>query len=83
MSDRRTRYALVGTGGRGMMYVDAIHGAFRDHAELVGICDLSPTRMQVYNDAIADRWDGAPVPAYTDNRFDAMVAETKPDTVMS
>ncbi|MYD89742.1 MAG: Gfo/Idh/MocA family oxidoreductase [Caldilineaceae bacterium SB0662_bin_9] len=82
MSDRRTRYALVGTGGRGMMYVDAIHGAFRDHAELVGICDLSPTRMQVYNDAIADRWDGAPVPAYTDNRFDAMVAETKPDTVV-
>ena len=39
--DKRKRYAVVGTGGRAVMYVDGIADSFRDHAELVGFCDIS------------------------------------------
>lgn len=82
MSDQPTRYALVGTGGRGMMYVNAICGPFREHAELVGLCDLSATRMAVYNEAIAEHHNLAPVPTYHADEFERMVRETHPDTVI-
>lgn len=82
MSETPIRYALVGTGGRGMMYVDAICGTYRAHATLVGLCDLSHTRMQVYNDALAARHDHAPVPTYHADSFDRMVQETRPDIVI-
>ena len=41
----RKRYALVGTGSRSRMYIDAITTTYRDVAELVALCDLSQTRM--------------------------------------
>jgi predicted dehydrogenase len=78
---RRRRYALVGTGSRSYMYRDAIlktHGAY---AELVGLCDLNPGRLEV-----ARQWswpDGVPVPpGYAAADFDRMLRETKPDTVI-
>ncbi len=82
MSDTLTRYALVGTGGRGMMYVNAICNTYRAYAELVGLCDLSATRMGVYNETIGEEYDRVPVPTFHADDFDRMVAETKPDTVI-
>jgi predicted dehydrogenase len=82
MTTVRKRYALVGTGGRAAMYVDAIAEDFRNHAELVGLCDLSQTRMDFYNERLAERYDLPPVPTYHADGFDQMVAETRPDVVI-
>ena len=79
---RRTRYALVGTGGRGLMFVDSVAGRFKDDCELVGICDTNPARLEYYNRHIADELGGEPVPAFAADDFDAMVRQTRPDQVI-
>ena len=79
-NDRR-RFVVVGTGARAGMYIRAAVGKYAPHAELVGLCDASPTRMNYWNQVIAG--DGHPeVPTYRDSEFDRMVAETKPDVVI-
>ncbi|HRW10032.1 MAG TPA: Gfo/Idh/MocA family oxidoreductase [Caldilineaceae bacterium] len=82
MSNTRKRYALIGTGGRAKMFVDALVSTYRDTSELVAIADLSQTRMDWYNNRIAEEYDAAPVPTYHADQFDQMIAETKPDTVI-
>jgi predicted dehydrogenase len=82
MAAKKHRYALVGTGGRAKMYVDALASTFRENNELVALCDLSQTRMDWYNDLLAENHDHPPVPTYHADDFDRMVAETKPDTVI-
>lgn len=82
MSNSRVRYALVGTGGRGLMYVNAICGEYAEHGDLVGLCDLSASRMGYYNEIMADKYDRAPVATYAAQDFDRMVAENKPDVVI-
>lgn len=42
---QRKRYVIVGTGGRSGMYQDAIYSTYKEHAELVGICDKNPGRI--------------------------------------
>jgi predicted dehydrogenase len=81
MSERK-RYALVGTGGRGLMYVEALAGKYRDSTELVGLCDLSPTRMNYYNRRLAERCGAPPVATYLAPDFDRMIAETRPQVVI-
>ncbi len=78
----RKRYALVGTGHRASMFVRAITDTYRDYAELVGLCDLSQTRMDWYNQQLADRLGLDPIPTYLADRFDQMIAETKPEIVI-
>jgi predicted dehydrogenase len=78
----RKRYALVGTGGRGRMFVDAIAGPYRENAQLVALCDLSQKRMDWYNAHLAETYDYPALPTYRAADFDRMVAETKPDTVI-
>jgi predicted dehydrogenase len=78
----RKRYALVGTGARSEMYIDALSETYRDVAELVAICDLSHVRMNWYNQHIQDRFGLPPVPAFSADEFDRMIATTKPDSVI-
>jgi predicted dehydrogenase len=78
---QRKRYAIVGTGGRAGMYVSALTESFVEFNELVGLCDLSPTRMAYYNRQITSAI-GHPVPTYLPGEFDRMVAETRPDVVI-
>jgi predicted dehydrogenase len=82
MSDQRKRYAIVGTGGRAGMYVEAIAGQFQQDATLVGLCDLSQTRMDWYNQQLADEYDLPAVATYHADEFERMVAETRPDVVI-
>ncbi|GIV79545.1 Gfo/Idh/MocA family oxidoreductase [Litorilinea aerophila] len=82
MTAPRKRYALVGTGGRGRMFVDAICGRYRDNAELVALCDLSQTRMDFYNQQIQEQHGLPPVPTFHADDFDRMVAETRPEVVI-
>jgi predicted dehydrogenase len=80
--NQRKRYAIVGTGGRAGMFVNAVTQTYREVAELVALCDLSQTRMNWYNEKLADNLDMAPRPTYFADQFDRMIAETKPDTVI-
>jgi predicted dehydrogenase len=70
------RYVLVGCGVRGInMYARHLSKYYADVGELAAICDINQVRMDACN-AYIER----PVPTYTD--FDAMLRETKPDTVI-
>ena len=57
----RTRYALVGTGSRAQMYLDAIAGPHADVAELVAWADTNPGRLDWYDARL--RAAGIPSPA--------------------
>ncbi len=78
----RKRYAIVGTGGRCVMFIDAIARDYRDHVELVAFCDPSPTRMAWHNRRIDERHGHPPVPCYATDAFDTMIRETRPDVVI-
>src|SRR5947208_17158993 len=41
------RFAIVGLGSRSQMYQNAIQGEYKAYAELVGICDLNPGRLDL------------------------------------
>ena len=82
MTDQRKRYALVGTGGRAKMYVDAITGDYAGYSELVGLCDISQVRMDWYNARIEAEHHLAAVPTFRHDEFDRMIAETHPDIVI-
>ena len=77
----RRRYAIVGTGSRASMFVDATAGTYRDTSDLVGLCDLSQTRMDWHNRRI-ETMGLESRPTYLADAFDRMVAETGPDTVI-
>jgi predicted dehydrogenase len=76
------RYAIVGTGGRAKMFVDALAGTYAANNGLVALCDLSQTRMDWYNRQIVEQYHLAPLPTYLASDFDRMVAETRPDTII-
>ncbi|MDQ5980267.1 MAG: hypothetical protein QG602_3243 [Verrucomicrobiota bacterium] len=77
----KKRFAFVGTGGRAISFVEPLVTTYRDHNELVALCDLSAARMAYYNGLLAGDWGYHAVPAYPAAAFDAMLRETKPDTV--
>ncbi|MFN2199650.1 MAG: Gfo/Idh/MocA family oxidoreductase [Caldilineaceae bacterium] len=81
MSNVKKQYAIVGTGGRAAMYVEAIVDTYADFAELVALCDLSQVRMDYYVRQIEESGHG-PVPTYKAADFDRMLAETNPDVVI-
>jgi len=81
MTDKK-RYALVGTGSRAGMFVDAITKTYCDVAELVALCDLSKVRMDWYNSQLQQKGDHPPVATYPATDFDRMIEETKPDVVI-
>ncbi|HEX7350418.1 Gfo/Idh/MocA family oxidoreductase, partial [Brachybacterium sp.] len=47
-----TRYALIGSGHRAQMYLDAIVGAHADVAELVALLDINPSRREFHRDRV-------------------------------
>jgi predicted dehydrogenase len=79
---QKKRYAIVGTGARAGLFVQALTTTYRDVADLVAFCDLSQTRMDWYNHQLQTLPGFAPRPTYLAADFDRMIAETKPDTVI-
>lgn len=82
MSVQKRRYVIVGTGSRASMYVNAIANTYRDYCELVGLCDISQTRMNWYNCQLETEYHVPQCDIYFPQQFDQMVAEKKPDTVI-
>src|SRR5581483_3207009 len=72
---QKKRYALIGTGSRARMFIDALITTYRDVADLVALSDLSQTRMNWYNRHLETQAGLAPVPTYLADQFDRMIAE--------
>src|SRR5688572_21324672 len=70
----RQRYAIVGTGSRSRMYQDAIETTYRDHAQLVAVCDKNPGRLEVARRR-AESHQATPPPAYGPEDFERMIKE--------
>jgi len=78
----RTRYVLVGTGGRSRMYYEALATTYKESCELLAFCDLNQTRMDYANRILAERCNHPPVRTYEAERFDEMIRREKPDCVI-
>ena len=78
----RKKYAVVGTGLRATMFLDAIARDYRDSTALVGLCDVSLHRIAWHNARLAAEFAHAPVPAYPAADFERMVREQRPDAVI-
>ena len=78
----RPRYALIGAGGRSGTYLDALAGKYRENAELVALCDPSPTRLAWHNQRLASAHHHPPVATYSPGEFDRMIRECTPDAVI-
>jgi predicted dehydrogenase len=76
----RKRYALVGTGSRSAMYRDAIEVKYKEHAELVGLCDSNPGRLALALKQSQSR--GSSPKTYAPDQFEKMIEETKPQTII-
>ncbi|MEE4195337.1 MAG: Gfo/Idh/MocA family oxidoreductase [Anaerolineae bacterium] len=77
----KTRYAQVGTGSRAYLYAQAITETYADRAIMVGICDRNFGRVKLMQESIKEHQE-EPVSVYTDDQFDQMITETKPDIVI-
>lgn len=78
---QKKRYVVVGTGGRSGIYIEALTTEFADSCELVGLCDRNPGRAHRYATEAAEK-TGRQVPVYTDQQFDQMMSEQKPERVV-
>jgi len=78
---RRERYAIVGTGHRAQMYLDAMRGDHADVAELVAWSDTNPGRLDFYEKEFEAA--GAPVPLrFTPDELERTIAGQRIDRVI-
>ncbi len=70
------RLAIVGTGDRGILdWGSSIVQSFQGRVRLVGLCDINGLRAKAARELL-----GIDAPTFTE--FDAMVAQTKPESVL-
>lgn len=84
----RTRYALIGTGSRAQMYLEAIAGRYADVAEIVALGDTNPGRIEWAAGRLAEA--GVPTPlrfppaglhqVVADHRIDTVIITSPDDT---
>ena len=82
MSQTKTKYALVGTGGRATMFLDPIATTYKNNAEIVGLCDINPTRLSYHKKRLEQDFNIKNISLYDANNFDKMIDECKPDQVI-
>ncbi|KAH6869538.1 hypothetical protein B0T10DRAFT_541673 [Thelonectria olida] len=80
-SHSKKRYALVGTGGRAILYYTSIAKDYSDRACMVAFCDTNQTRMNYANSTLEALGHGG-VPTFLAADFDKMVKETQPNEVI-
>ena len=78
----KKRYAQVGVGGRARMYYKALAETYNETSELVAICDINRTRMELTNRLLVNSMNYHEVPMYGAEDFEKMIEETKPDVVI-
>lgn len=80
--DTRKRYAVVGTGGRVVMFIDPIVSRFQTTAQIVGLCDINPVRLAYHQKRLAKDYQIADIPLFPAKAFDEMLAKQQPDCVI-
>lgn len=78
----KTRYAIVGTGGRAEFFYGSMVKDFQDTSELVAICDINQTRMNFTNDLLSSKYEYHAVPTYKADQFEEMIRQEKPDVII-
>lgn len=76
------RFVLVGTGMRARDFVRPLVTTYRDSAQLVGLCDLSPTRLAFLNRVLVEEWGSTPVPTAAPADFERLLREQRADAVI-
>jgi predicted dehydrogenase len=76
----RIRYAQVGLGVRSWIYSIALAGKYRDHGELVALCDSNAGRLGHRADWA--RKSGLDAAGYPASDFDRLLSERRPDCVI-
>lgn len=76
------KYAVVGTGGRSIMYIRALCEDFAKYGKICAFCDINQGRMDYYNNLLQEELNVAAVPTYSAGDFEKMIIEQKPDTVI-
>ncbi len=79
--DRRRRYAVVGTGHRARMFVDALLGEHRADGRLVAWCEPNPVRAAWFDRRLDEHGLG-PLPRYEPDRLEQMLAEQEVDALV-
>lgn len=74
----KRRYAIVGTGARATMFLNALCETFRSTSELVALCDSNHLRAKAWSEAIP----GAKPPIYSPQDFVKMLHKHKVQTVI-
>ncbi len=78
----KTRYAVVGLGGRSIMFTHALLTDYRKNATLAAFCDINQIRMDYYNQRFATEHKIKPVPTYKPDAFDRMIKQQRIDKVI-
>jgi len=81
-SERKQKFAYVGTGGRVRMFLDPIPECFSQEAEIVGLCDSSLVRASFHEERLRQQFGCGSIPVYNADEFGRMLHETKPDQVV-
>lgn len=77
----KRRYAIVGTGIRHTLFRDALYEQYAEHAELVGLCDNNPGRLELSVRQTQEKY-GARLPTYGPEDFERMLSENQVDIVI-
>ena len=78
----RARIALIGTGGRSEMYIRAIYGKHADTAELVGLSDVNPGRVEYYQKLIQELAGVQPVKSFEPGQLTAFIQDNAIERVV-
>lgn len=78
--NNKKKYAHVGLGARSTIFSEAIVQRFPEHCEYSALCDNNEGRLKLKRSWAAE--NGVKVPIYNSDKFDLMIAETKPDVVI-
>jgi len=81
-SVRKARIALIGTGGRSEMYIRAIYGKHSDTAELVGLSDVNPGRVEYYQRLIQELGGTEPVRSFEPGQLTAFIQDNAIERVV-
>jgi predicted dehydrogenase len=76
----RPRYAIVGTGVRSYLYLQALVGEHAEDGELVGLCEANPGRLTRAANFAANA--GVAIPAFAPGDFARMLHETGAERVI-
>jgi predicted dehydrogenase len=81
LSPIRRRYAIVGLGSRHELYQDGIETTHARWAELVGVSDVNPGRVELARRRSVENGSRVP-PGYAAADFDRMLREQQPEIVI-